>query len=75
MTKISRNHRLQSPQPCPFCGEMDIGFKNEAFTAYTHMRCYTCGAQGPQVRESSSGMGDKIEAMKEWNTRYYGASE
>lgn len=70
MNKISRSHRIPLPLPCPFCGSMNVYHKDQYYGDYSNVRCEDCGALGPDVRTKRNSDEHKIEAMKEWNTRY-----
>ena len=62
-------------KPCPFCGKTPkINFKVGSY-GYTPdswvIKCYDCHVKFGKWIQKGTGIKDKQEVIKRWNTRYY----
>jgi len=67
-----------APQPCPWCGDTDVGFKyrdtnSEWPYRSVWIQCERCNARGPastiEITKYDSDEGKDV-ALEDWNTRY-----
>lgn len=69
MKPLERN--INDSEPCPFCGDTgNLGIEGNNINNQhrAKVKCYSCGAGGPQVY-SMTPLGAQIAAIKKWNHR------